>query len=218
MSIEKKLLIIEGIILTIIILVIVAICNTNINLGLFKIVKLTTLTDTKNNLDKVTQNINTVKNSNSSKVISLETAKQEFKDAKLSYDGISEETLNIIKEATLEETYDIEYMWIKLGNYAKVNNLNISLVEPGGNIVETDTEEDKDDQTISSDGATEPQVQTSSNLMINVIGDYLDLAEFVFDVENDVELRFKLDKIKMNYAQNNNVTATFEVKNVVIEK
>ena len=224
MSVDKKVIIIECITLLLIICGIVGIFNTDLNLGIFKIIKIQTLVGVKDDLEIVNNNTSDSKDKNDQKLNLLENVKKEYEEERNKYEAISEETLNIIKEATLEETYDIEYMWIKLGNYAKVNNLTISIVEPGGNMITTDNTEDDEnaksgDESITSDKTTpDTNITLSQNLMINVVGNYLDLAQFVFDVENDVELRFKLDKIKMLYAENNNVTTTFEVKNITMDK
>ena len=224
MSAEKKILIVECVVLLILILGIVGVVTTNLNLGLFKIIKVENILNAKSSLEEATNSISLAKTQAEEKLTELENAKKEYKIEKNYYDATSNETLNIIKEATLEEAYDIEYMWIKLGNYAKANNLSINIVEPGGGMITTDENtsdegaKGSDSTVTSSDNTSTPSVTISQNLMINVIGNYLDLAEFVFDVENDAELRFKLDKIKMFYAENNNVTATFEVKNVTVEK
>ena len=221
MSIEKKVLIAECLIIVLIVLGIVGITTTDLNLGIFKIIKLETLINSKYELEELTENISISKDETTKKMNLLESSKKEYETEKNKYEAISQESLNIIKEATLEESYDIEYMWIKLGNYAKVNNLTISIVEPGGNITNNneDTNSNNNDETITSDEkSNNNNTSLSQNLTINVVGNYLDLAEFVFDVENDVELRFKLDKIKMFYAENNNVTANFEVKNIVMDK
>lgn len=216
MSIEKKVLIIQCVILTVIILGIVCVFNSNLNLGLFKIIKLDTLLLNKEDIDMAAASLEKSKSEYENGLLSLQKAQKEYENQKNKYEAISDESLEIIKQATLEETYDVEYMWIKLGNYAKTNNLSINIVEPGGSVVTENNDEDGDD-TVSSNESSSNNTNTQ-NLMISVVGNYLDLAEFVFDVENDVELRFKLDKIKMVYAQSNKVSTTFEVKNIVMEK
>ena len=66
-----------------------------------------------------------------------------FDSEKNKYEAISDETINIIKEATTEENYNIEYMWIRLGNYAKSNNLTIIMAEPGGTFANTSKKEEE---------------------------------------------------------------------------
>ena len=56
-----------------------------------------------------------------------------------------------------------------------------------------------------------------SVLSIQVTGSYIDLCDFVFEIENDDSLRFKLDNISMS-GSSEAVTATFDVKNTIVIK
>ena len=166
-----------------------------------------------------------------------------FDSEKNKYEAISDETINIIKEATTEENYNIEYMWIRLGNYAKSNNLTIIMAEPGGTFANTTKkeEETKDGAksastdktttttgdatkvatTSTSDGATNQSANTpTSNTLfkIQVSGSYLDVSDFIFEVENDKALRFRLDNISMDYVSGTTIKASFNVKNLIINK
>lgn len=166
-----------------------------------------------------------------------------FDSEKNKYEAISDETINIIKEATTEENYNIEYMWIRLGNYAKSNNLTIIMAEPGGTFDNTTKkeEETKDGAksastdktttttgdatkvatTSTSDGATNQSANTpTSNTLfkIQVSGSYLDVSDFIFEVENDKALRFRLDNISMDYVSGTTIKASFNVKNLIINK
>lgn len=140
----------------------------------------------------------------------LETVKQNYQTEKSKYDAISDETINIIKESNTEENYSLEYMWIKLGNYAKKNNLTLVMVEPG-NSSNTGTA----DQSVVSNST---QTSSSDVLKIQVTGNYIDLSDFIFEVENDEELKFKLDNISMEYVSGTTIKTTFDVKNIIITK
>lgn len=130
----------------------------------------------------------------------LNTEKQEFKTEKNKYEIISDETVDIINKLNTKEKYSIEYIWIKLGNYAKLNNLSIIVAEPGN--------------TLNS----EEKVQDDSIFKIQVSGSYISVASFIYNIENDDELKFKLDNIKMEYVSGVNIRATFDVKDIVIIK
>lgn len=130
----------------------------------------------------------------------LNTEKQEFKTEKNKYEIISDETVDIINKLNTKEKYSIEYIWIKLGNYAKLNNLSIVVAEPGN--------------TLNS----EEKVQDDSIFKIQVSGSYISVASFIYNIENDDELKFKLDNIKMEYVSGVNIRATFDVKDIVIIK
>lgn len=152
---------------------------------------------------------------------SVDTAESDFKKEKARYDSISDATLQIIKDATTEEKYDIEYVWVKLGNYAKANNLSIVLVEPGGSAAAQQPAAGTTNQQTTSNGATNTTTQTTSGnnvLNVQVTGNYLNVSDFIFELENDKELRFKLDNISMEYVGSNNIKTTFAVKNLVVIK
>lgn len=163
----------------------------------------------------------------------LENAKANFNEQKIKYEAISDETINMIKEATTKENYNIEYMWIKLDNYARSNKLDIILIEPGGSAnIENNQKNDNNEEqntTISSttssssndttqNESTNTTIKSSNALQIQVTGSYMRVADFVFDVENDKELRFRLDNISMDYVEGTTIRATFDVKNLVINK
>ena len=57
-----------------------------------------------------------------------------------------------------------------------------------------------------------------SGIKITIKGRYANVADFVFDVENDKSLRFKLDNIKMTYAGDNEIQATFDVLSLSVLK
>ena len=46
----------------------------------------------------------------------------------------------------------------------------------------------------------------------------MNVSDFVFAVENDNELKFKLDNISMEYLSGTSIKATFDVKNMIIKK
>lgn len=182
----------------------------------------------------------------------VNTAKNTFDKEKEKYEAISDETISIVKEATLEDDYDIEYIWVTLGNYAKANNLNIILYEPGSDDDRTQTQiTDEEETTTNTTTNTNTTTTTTQNnvttitegtneegltnnineditnnsssssddsvLSIQVTGSYIDLCDFVFEIENDDSLRFKLDNISMS-GSSQAVTATFDVKNTIVIK
>ncbi|MEG0872568.1 MAG: hypothetical protein RSG48_01190, partial [Clostridia bacterium] len=53
---------------------------------------------------------------------------------------------------------------------------------------------------------------------IQVSGSYIDVSDFIFEVENDKDLRFKLDNISIEYVSGNKIKANFDVKNLSIKK
>ena len=187
----------------------------------------------------------------------LTDSQKEFDRQKAKYESISDETIEIIKEATTQENYNMEYMWIKLGNYAKVNNLSLIVIEPGADysVLEKNSKNDdkkKEEDTTTtttstgnesgtkatsssatnqpnSNSNTEEEVDdeatvdeeaenNDTTMKIQLQGSYIDISDFIFEVENDVELKFKLDNILIEYVQGTTIKATFDVKNTIIVK
>lgn len=127
--------------------------------------------------------------------------KKSFKEEKAKYEAISGDTVDIINKINTKEKYSIEYIWIKLGNYASSSNLSIIVAEPGNSLNGEEQEEDD-----------------SSIFKIQVSGSYTNVSQFIYNIENDEELRFKLDNIKMEYVSGTTIRATFDVKDIVIVK
>lgn len=122
--------------------------------------------------------------------VKLDEEKAKFDSIKAQYDSISNETIEKIIEAYKTHNYDLEWLWIVLGNYAKINNLEITIAEPEN---------------------TENESKVLGNLTLTVRGRYLDVVDFVFDVETDKELLFKLDNMNMLYDKDNKIIATFDI-------
>lgn len=148
----------------------------------------------------------------------LETAKQTYQTEKTKYEAISDETIRIIKESNTEENYSLEYMWIKLGNYANKNNLTLVMIEPGNTATSTTNNETTDQIVVENTASNNMQISNSNVLKIQVTGNYINLSDFIFEVENDEELKFKLDNISMQYVSGTTIKTTFDVKNIIITK
>lgn len=262
---EYKRTIIISIIDVIIILLIALLTLADINIGPIHLSSIKSIMAQDKKVKAAEAELDTAKTLYEAAVTGLESQKTKFEKEKGQYDAISDDTVNIIKEATAKENYSIEYMWIKLGNYAIKNNLSIVLVEPGGasdtsSATTTDVAESGETTSTpvsSSSQATTNQAttnQTTTNqatdstsqssasdtvqsanksddatdtdtsdangdktLKINISGTYMNVSDFIFEVENDSELKFKLDNISMQ-PTGDGVSATFDVKNMIIVK
>lgn len=262
---EYKRTIIISIIDVIIILLIALLALADINIGPIHLSSIKSIMAQDKKVKAAEAELDTAKTLYEAAVTGLESQKAKFEKEKGQYDAISDDTVNIIKEATAKENYSIEYMWIKLGNYAIKNNLSIVLVEPGGasdasSATTTDVAESGETTSTpvsSSSQATTNQAttnQTTTNqatdstsqssasdtvqsanksddatdtdtsdangdktLKINISGTYMNVSDFIFEVENDSELKFKLDNISMQ-PTGDGVSATFDVKNMIIVK
>lgn len=235
---------------------------SGIHIGSFHVVSVTGISSRDSDVAVANESLAKAEKEYNENIKSLETAKKDFETQKQSYESLGEETISAIKEATKEEEYFIEYLWITLGNYATKHNLKLVIVEPGraASIKEEDTTNiDNNDPTSVSTGtgvngnsegvsvtnnsattglptsetqlASSVEDQTSTNnadstsvtssvndLTVQIKGSYIDVADFVFEVENDKSLRFRLDNIKMKSAGGTDVTTTFNVKDFTVLK
>lgn len=92
------------------------------------------------------------------------------------------------------DPYDIDYLWTKLGNYAKEENVVIKI-----------------DITVSGVSSE------LYDLNFSVNGDYSDITDFIYDIENDSKLGFKIDDFKMVASTDNTLLATFTCEDIPID-
>ena len=105
--------------------------------------------------------------------------------------------------------YKIETLWITLENYAKEANIELLL-----DVVKNNVNED------------------SYNLEIAVVGEYINIVDFLYDIEKDEELNFKIENFEMHQYEEKittddgeekilydptRVEATFVVNNIEID-
>ena len=239
--------------LLVIVAVSVLVMIKGVNIGAISAISINGISDKKLDVEKAKADLDKVKVNYEQTKDTLETAKSQFNDEKNEYELISDETIKTVKEATKEEEYLIEYLWITLGNYASAHKLTLSVIEPGGKISQPESTTTDNSTEVSTgtgikgnesgvtqttnaattglptDGVETSETTTVENvqnpitadgsaLTVQVKGNYIDLADFVFEVENDKSLRFRLDNIKMASAGGNAVTATFNVKDFTVLK
>lgn len=235
------------VILVVILITIIALFTTlaivKIKIGDFEILSIKDIALKDAEIKKANTNFLTYKTNYNGKGSELANALKEYNTEKSKYEAISDETIAIIEEATKEEKYFIEYLWVILGNYAKLHDLKLMVIDPGSKIAseKQPTAEKKTDTKVTTEKDALVTTVSSSNLnlptgdktegtanstikpkdkviTIQLTGNYINVADFVFEIENDKTLRFKLDNILMKAATGNNIVAIFEVKNLVIIK
>ena len=89
------------------------------------------------------------------------------------------------------EKYEIEFLWTRLGNYAKDNNVQIKI-----DVVNSST-------------------SGLYDLNFTIAGEYVKVTEFIYDVENDSKLGFKIEDFHMS-ANGEGVQAGFSCKEISI--
>ena len=91
------------------------------------------------------------------------------------------------------EAYDIDYLWTKLGNYARNENVVIKI-------------------EVVSTGSS----KNLYTLNFTVTGNYVNITDFIYDIENDSKLGFKIDEFKMAPGGSEALTTTFVCKEIPI--
>lgn len=121
----------------------------------------------------------------------LMIAKEEYND-KILYSSTED-----ILTASQGIEYETEYLWTKIGNHAKKNEINL-----------------KFEIRQSNSGVTDQY-----DLYFTVTGAYVSISEFIASLENDSSLNFKIEDFKLIPTTNNTevLQATFVVREINIK-
>ena len=116
-------------------------------------------------------------------------------DSKTEYENQAAlSNINNSSYASKLEAYDIDYLWTKLGNYAKDENVVIKIEVTAGS-----------------------ESSNLYNLNFTVTGSYVGATDFIYDIENDSKLGFKIDSFKMISGSNTEVTGTFVCQDIPLK-
>lgn len=120
----------------------------------------------------------------------LEKTKQEYNEMTL----ISSE--GDVQAASQIEKYEIETLWVKLGNHATSEGAIMKMDVTKGTTNGTDT----------------------YDLKFTVNGSYISITDFISDIENDSTLGFKIEEFKMTpNGEGNTLEATFVCRDIAIK-
>ncbi len=120
----------------------------------------------------------------------LEQQKKEYEDMTL----VSTE--GDVQAANQIERYEVETLWVKLGNYATSEGaiMRMDIVKGSEN------------------------AENTYNLKFTVNGSYISITDFISDIENDTTLGFKIEEFKMAPSTSGqDLQATFVCKNIAIK-
>lgn len=118
----------------------------------------------------------------------LEQAKNEYEDMT----AVSSE--GDVQAASQIERYEVETLWVKLGNYATSEGAVMKMDIVQGNASDT------------------------YDLKFTVNGSYISITDFISDIENDSTLGFTIEEFKMiPSSSNNDLQATFVCKDISIK-
>lgn len=201
----KKILIsIIGVILLILICVSAI---KGISAGKMSIYSVENIKEQSLNLDKKIEEANTEINQNYAKSIDdIETATTNLIKLKEEYE--SKVGLNGELGITQIEKYKIEYLWSIIGGYATDEGVKVSL-----DIKET-------------------SIDDTCNINFTLYGSYIGITDFLYDIENDDELNYRIKDFKIEPSSvttstttdnkvttvsTEKLTATFVVENIIIK-
>lgn len=119
----------------------------------------------------------------------LEDAKDEY----LQYTNLSTDAE--ILAAMQQKSYAIEFLWTRIGTHARKEGINLKF-----EIVSSGT------------GAN-----NANDLKFTVDGSYIAITNFIYAIENDTELNFRIENFKLLPYQNEILQGTFTVRNIAIE-
>ncbi len=176
-----------------------------LKIGNWEIFSVKSIMDNNNNLDQELATLSyLIENDYELAKTNLQRSITELKQQKQNYqDKLIFSTEEEIKAANRTEGYKLDYLWTKIGLYATKNNLELKV-------------------TVSkvTDGSTSPEQKYDLyDIKFTVNGEYIPISEFIYAIENDSNLGFKIqDFLLKPYSETNILQATFSIKNVLLEK
>lgn len=100
-----------------------------------------------------------------------------------------------IQQANQQRVYSMEYLWNKVGSYATSNGVNLKW-----DVTQTDT-------------------SGKYKLSFSLTGSYIGILNYVYSLENDSDLSFKIDNFKIvSGSSEESLNATFTVTNIGIKQ
>lgn len=118
---------------------------------------------------------------------------QEAKDEYLRYTNLSSD--EAIIAARTEKSYAIEFLWAKIGTHAREEGINLKL-----------------EIAASSTGAN-----NVNDLKFTVEGTYIAITNFIYAIENDSELDFRIQNFKLLPYKEEILQGTFTVPNITVQ-
>lgn len=127
-----------------------------------------------------------------SKIDTLDSANKKLQQEKQAYENYiaTDAEGGVVSQI---QSYEVEYLWTKIGNYAKREGVVLKMdVEVNNAILGT------------------------YNLNFTVAGTYVGITEFIYDLDNDSSLLFKVESFKLVPNSGDSLVATFKCKDISI--
>ena len=172
------------------------IMGIGLGIGNFKILSIPQISEQNKQLEAKIEEVNNLNEAEfPKKLTDLKTASQNLEEAKkeyLKYTSLSSN--DDILAAMQQKKYRVESLWVKLGTHARKEGVTLEFkIVP------------------SSIGA-----KSVNDINFTVNGGYVAIINFVYAIENDTDLNFKIENFKISGSDI--LRATFNVRNVSIEE
>lgn len=139
-----------------------------------------------------------------SKRTALTTAVKNYKDKKAQYEALAptvQQEEEVPEETTSNtKTYDVDFLWTIVGNYATSEGINLDFVFV---------------KSAESSSSIDTEYYTMADINFTISGNYNSLIEFMYDIEEDDRLAFEIRNFKMSKG-GSDIQATFSVVGIPI--
>ncbi len=171
----RKLLI--SVLIIILLVIAIYMCYSGITLLRFRVSGIKEIEQFNDELDgQILVASKLVSNDYPTELSNLSKSLKELKTEKENYNNlVNISTDEQVENATKFEKYDIEFLWTKIGNHAKKEGVTMKMDLSASNI----------------------GTKGMYNLNFTVKGQYLGIADFIHDIENDSRLGFKIENFKL---------------------
>lgn len=206
----KKLLLIIILVLILILSGITVI--KGIQIGNFSILGITEIQEKNNDLDiKLQEATKLASTDYASNLNDLDEAIKQLQDKK---EELEEKTNTSTEDylngnVTTISPYKIDYLWVTIGNHAKVEGVTMKM----------DTSKNGKEYPGNENITEEKDKVYYYDINFTVTGYYVNISEFIIDIEDDSSLGFKIEDFKMISSDDNGsvVQATFKCTDIPIK-
>lgn len=138
-----------------------------------------------------------------SKVIEdYRTSKQDYEQVVSQFSTETAETLLQIQENSLKDIYDVDFLWTIVGNYATEEGINLKF-----DVVKNTTSASSLNNTSTN--------YVVCDLQFIITGNYINLTDFIYDLEDDDRLNFEINDFDMQKS-GNDLQVTLNVREIKI--
>lgn len=172
-----------------------------IEIGNMKVFSIKEISSYSQNLDNQIERLNsTIQNGYVEAQENLQVSLKNLQESKQKYqEAITYSTTEEIRLARKAQEYEIGYLWTKIGLYATKNNIVMQAVVSQGSV----------------DGLY--------NISFTALGPYISTSEFIYAIEDDSNLGFKIEDFTMSkytgsLVEGESLKSTFIIRNIPINR